>query len=107
MKISCYKFFCDTLKLWRQLLPCATKRTGQGVNSSCEDIADKTVNLAFGSLIVFLLHMVFEIFVINLTHIAIDDGLVEIFQACVQMPPDHKFRPSYQQQLCGNAVPYP
>ncbi len=51
VKISCYKFFCNLLKLLRQLLPCSPKCTRQSINSSGTDIADKTVNFTFGSLI--------------------------------------------------------
>ena len=54
VKISCYKFFCEALKFWRQFLPCATKRTWQSINPPRADIADKTVDLAFGSLILLL-----------------------------------------------------
>ena len=98
---------CDLLKLWCQLLPCSTKHTWQSINSPGADTADKTVNLTFDPLIVFLLHITLKVFAVNFTHIAIDDGLIKIYQAHVQMPLDYKFRPSYQQQLCGNAVPYP
>ena len=105
MKIPCYKFLCNLLECWCQFLPGSTERTWQGINPSCADIADETVDFTFCSLIMFFLHSTPEISVINLSQITIDDRLVKIHHAFVQMLPDHKIRPSYKQQLCGDTVP--
>ena len=63
MKISCYKFLCDLFKLWRQFLPCPSKRTRQRINPPDANIADKPVDFSLSPLIVLLLHIALEILI--------------------------------------------